>query len=363
MEDFDSAGNISGRGSVEVEIYQTAKAFYSFGRSTGRGTTEDWQTSKRVKETWKTREICQDQGWSDQCSGGAEAGEVCSLQWQTPHAELQTSSEVSAYGEGLHKDEDCFAMFPADAEPITEDAEETESLFSTLQVHTELHTHEDLAFAAFSTPNQVIALLDTGASISITDSALGHEIHEMPEVRVKSVHGTRNLRYGIQHEIWGPMYLDRQANICILSASRICGSPGFNCHFNKNGTVDIHHRASGIQYSTFWRNNVLCADITTGAHYSPAPVYAVEDKYSDIRGLTLSQLKQARQARAVHRGMAFRDSNALSVLVNRGYMTGIPIDPKLFRITNALLGPPHEIIKRRRKGKRARASKYMEHWL
>ena len=164
----------------------------------------------------------------------------------------------------------------------------------------------------------------------------------MPEVRVKSVHGTRNLRYGIQHEIWGPMYLDRQANIRILSAGRICGSPDFNCYFNENGTVDIQHRASGIQYSTFLRNNVLCADITTSAHYSPASVYAVEDKYSDITGLTLSQLKQARQARAVHRGMAFRDSNALSVLASRGYMTGIPIDPKLFRITNALLGPPHE---------------------
>ena len=92
------------------------------------------------------------------------------------------------------KERDCFAIFPADEELKTEDAEETESLFSTLQVHTELHTHEDLAFAAFSTPNQVIALLDTGASLGLTDSALGHEIHEMPEVRVKSVHGTINLR-------------------------------------------------------------------------------------------------------------------------------------------------------------------------
>ena len=72
-----------------------------------------------------------------------------------------------------------------------------------------MHTHDELVFAALNVPNQIIALLDTGASFSIIDFALGHDIVEIPEVRVESVHGTRTLSCGIQHDIWGPMYLDR----------------------------------------------------------------------------------------------------------------------------------------------------------
>ena len=65
--------------------------------------------------------------------------------------------------------------------------------------------------------------------------------------------------------------------------------------------------------------------------------------------MTLSQLRQARQARAVHRGMAFRDKNAVSTLISKGYMVNIPIDPKLFRIANELLGPPHELTRAKTK--------------
>ena len=72
--------------------------------------------------------------------------------------------------------------------------------------------------------------------------------------------------------------------------------------------------------------------------------------------MNLSQLRQTQQARAVHQGMAFRNKNALSALINRGYMTNTPIDPELFRITNELLGPPHELIKA--KTKRQKRSKY-----
>ena len=91
----------------------------------------------------------------------------------------------------------------------SEDEEDIESLFSSLHVETDLQTHEHMALATFNVSNSVIALLDTGASLSITDSALGDEILEMPEVLVKSVHGTKKLICEIQHEIWGPMYLDR----------------------------------------------------------------------------------------------------------------------------------------------------------
>ena len=139
-----------------------------------------------------------------------------------------------------------------------------------------------MALATFNVSNSVIALLDTGVSLTITDSALGYEILEMPEVLVKSVHGMKKLTCGIQHKIWGPMYLDRQANIRILSAGRICGSADFNCFFNDNGTVEIQHRASGIQYSTFWRNNVVCVDITEGAYNNHASAYAAEDPFSEI---------------------------------------------------------------------------------
>ena len=152
----------------------------------------------------------------------------------------------------------------------------------------------------------------------------------MPEVLVKSVHYSKKLNCGIQHAIWGPIYLDRKANIRSFSAGRILSSTDFNCCFNENGTVDIQHRASGVQYSTFWRNNVLCADITVGAYFKNAFAYAAEDPFSDIRGLTLAQLKQARLARAVQRGMAFRDNNTISTLINRGYMTHMLLDPKLF---------------------------------
>ena len=47
--------------------------------------------------------------------------------------------------------------------------------------------------------------------------------------------------------------------------------------------------------------------------------------------------------------MAFRDKNALSTFISKGYIVNIPIDPKLFRIANELLGPPHELIKAKTK--------------
>ena len=72
----------------------------------------------------------------------------------------------------------------------------------------------------------------------------------------------------------------------------------------------MQHKDTGIQYSFFWRNNVLCVDITVGAHNSHATVYVAKDQYSDIRGMNLSQLRQTQQARAVHQGMAFRNKNA-----------------------------------------------------
>ena len=59
---------------------------------------------------------------------------------------------------------------------------------------------------------------------------------------------------------------DRQTNVRILSVGCIFGSADFNCFIHENGTVEVQHRASGIQYSTFWRNNVLSADITVGAY-------------------------------------------------------------------------------------------------
>ena len=115
----------------------------------------------------------------------------------------------------------------------------------------------------------------------------------------------------------------------------------------------MQNKDTGIQYSSFWGNSVLCVDITVGAHNSHTTVYVAEDQYSDIRGMTLSQLRRARQARAVHRGMAFRDKNALSMLINRGYMTNMPIDPKLFHIANELFGPPHELIKAKTKRRKS----------
>ena len=55
------------------------------------------------------------------------------------------------------------------------------------------------------------------------------------------------------------------------------------------------------------------------------------DQYESLRGLSLRQLREAKQVRAVHRSMAYRPTNAVSKMLKEGYIVNMPIDGKLLR--------------------------------
>ena len=73
-----------------------------------------------------------------------------------------------------------------------------------------------------------------------------------------------------------------------------------------------------------------------------AVVETTPDKYADLHGMTVSQLRQARAVRSIHRGFALRDTNELSKLVNNGWVSDMPIPVRLVKLANELLGEPHE---------------------
>ena len=82
-----------------------------------------------------------------------------------------------------------------------------------------------------------------------------------------------------------------------------------------------------------------------------------DEKYSGRNGKQVQrQLRDLLMAYELS-GMAFRDNNAVSTLINRGYMTHMPIDPKLFWISNELLGTPHELIKAKTKRQKSPSPK------
>ena len=122
----------------------------------------------------------------------------------------------------------------------------------------------------------------------------------------------------------------------------------------KGGTFKIEHVPTSTTLHTFWRNSVLVAeppeDFGNENMNLNELLYTVQaavenpttDEYAELRGMSMAQLRQARAIRAIHRGFALRDTQAIAKLVNNGWGENMPISVKLFKLANELLGVPHE---------------------
>ena len=78
-------------------------------------------------------------------------------------------------------------------------------------------------------------------------------------------------------------------------------------------------------------NELVCTVQAALDHHTP-------DKYAELRGINMAQLRQARAIRAIQRGFALRDTQTLTKLVNNGWVEHMPILVKLFKLANELLG-------------------------
>ena len=119
------------------------------------------------------------------------------------------------------------------------------------------HIHDHLALSAKENIHMVI--VDTGASLNIFPDTLGYPQLQLPTVRVRSVHGVRTLSKGIDHPIWGQIYVDRNTTK-ILSFGKLVSSKDFKVVAEKRGTFKIHHVPTANTLQTFWRGRVLIAE-------------------------------------------------------------------------------------------------------
>ena len=212
--------------------------------------------------------------------------------------------------------------------------------------------HDHLALSAQVNTNMVI--VDTGASLNIFPDTVGYQKIQLPAVRVRSVHGVRILSEGIEHPLWGQIYVDHNTTAKILSFGKLVSNKDFKVVPENGGTFKIEHIPTSTTLHTFWRNSVLVAeppeDFGNENMNLHELLYTVQaavenpttDEYAELRGMSMAQLRQARAIRAIHRGFALRDTQAIAKLVNNGWVENMPISVKLFKLANELLGVPHE---------------------
>ena len=62
------------------------------------------------------------------------------------------------------------------------------------------------------------------------------------------------------------------------------------------------------------------------------------DQYESLRGVSSRQMKEAKQARAAHRSLAYRPTSAVSETIKEGYIQNMPIDGKLLRNVEEIFG-------------------------
>ena len=74
---------------------------------------------------------------------------------------------------------------------------------------------------------------------------------------------------------------------------------------------------------------------------------ALVEDFRHLRDISLKELRLVRRARAAHRTLAFRPSAKVAkMIITNGFMKNVPIDTKILRVTDEILGrPPHEFIK------------------
>ena len=111
-------------------------------------------------------------------------------------------------------------------------------------------------------------LFDTGASVSITPDPMGYTIVDLPHISVRSLSGTKALKQGIIHPVFGPFYIDKKAPFRILAAGSILRNPGFQADAGPDGTYHITSVKDGTTYATEWRKNVMILH-TAGQQATP----------------------------------------------------------------------------------------------
>ena len=75
----------------------------------------------------------------------------------------------------------------------------------------------------------------------------------------------------------------------------------------------------------------------------------------------MAQFKRAREIRQVHKAIGYRDRNALTKLVTKGWLVNLPVDRKLLARNCEVLGKPVDLLKSKAKKKRQRCLSSIDH--
>ena len=76
----------------------------------------------------------------------------------------------------------------------------------------------------------------------------------------------------------------------------------------------------------------------------------------------MAQFKRAREIRQVHKAIGYRDRNALTKLVTKGWLVNLPVDRKLLARNCEVLGKPVDLLKSKaRKKKKQRCLSSIDH--
>ena len=71
-------------------------------------------------------------------------------------------------------------------------------------------------------------------------------------------------------------------------------------------------------------------------------------------GMSMSQYNRAREIRRVHKAIGYRDRNALSKLIKKGWLVNLPVDRQLLARNCEVLGKPVDLLKAKAKKKKPR---------
>ena len=69
-------------------------------------------------------------------------------------------------------------------------------------------------------------------------------------------------------------------------------------------------------------------------------------------GMSMAQYKRAREIRQVHKAIGYRDRNALTKLVTKGWLVNLPVDRKLLARNCEVLGKPVDLLKSKARKKK-----------
>ena len=259
-----------------------------------------------------------------------------------------------------------------------------------------------------------LIIFDSGASISIFNNYGSHQKVMLPMKTIITGSGRIHSGEGFLHPIFGLVYVHPALPVNIVSAYDITHNERFRVHTYPDGTLDVDvNDGYGTTFYVRWIRRTLAIDmgeITTeqvqvmsvddslgayedlllideeseGNPFWDEDVYLhlleeenfnrsvellVRDEiallapvadFHHLREVSVSKLRQARVARRVHRTLGFRPAAALASMVNKGFLTNVPVDSTIIRATDELLGRPHEFIKGNMRRKRTRRFKFYD---